>query len=64
MPIYEYECEKCNEKFEVLHFSHESEEDLECPACQGRRLKRVQSPFNSTSIETTQAGGCRPAGGG
>ncbi len=33
MPIYEYECEKCQHKFETLVFKSDAEEQKPCPCC-------------------------------
>jgi putative FmdB family regulatory protein len=40
MPIYEYECEGCQEEFELLIRGREAPE---CPSCGGRRLQRLLS---------------------
>jgi len=42
MPIYEYECEKCRRRFELLQ--HFSDEPLKvCPECEGP-VRRVIQP--------------------
>jgi putative FmdB family regulatory protein len=33
MPIYEYCCDSCNNKFEVLRSMSDSSRDTECPKC-------------------------------
>ncbi len=33
MPIYEYECPDCDEKFEQFKPVHASGEDVPCPKC-------------------------------
>jgi putative FmdB family regulatory protein len=41
MPIYEYECEKCHHRFEVMqHFSDDPVEI--CPDCQGHVHRVIQ----------------------
>ena len=45
MPIYEYRCDKCNNSFEKLVFAGE-EEDVKCPECGNRDVKRVISAFS------------------
>lgn len=49
MPIYEYECGKCGEKFEVLQKASETNEGLCCPKCQADKPERVLSAFCSGS---------------
>jgi putative FmdB family regulatory protein len=43
MPIYEFGCEACGERFEELVGppAGASEQELRCPACGGDRLKRL-----------------------
>lgn len=41
MPIYEYECERCQKVFETLVLS--PSERVTCPHCGGEDLKRVMS---------------------
>jgi len=48
MPIYEYECLKCGEKFERLRRLCDSDEDLQCPVCGTPYPKRAISTFAST----------------
>lgn len=40
MPIYEYYCDKCDEKFETLVFG---KEQPDCPKCGKSDVKRVMS---------------------
>jgi putative FmdB family regulatory protein len=58
MPIYEYECRKCNEKFEVIQKAGDTNEGLNCPKCQADKPERVLSAFCSTSPK-----GAAPRGG-
>ena len=44
MPIYEYECETCSSKFELLQ-SVSDKRDTFCPKCQGHS-HRVFSPIS------------------
>ncbi len=58
MPLYEYECKKCGNKFEKLVFSSDSE-DVKCPKCKSNETKRILSLFSS------KASGCSsPVGSG
>jgi putative FmdB family regulatory protein len=47
MPIYEYECRICKERFEVLQKMNEDNSDLFCPRCSADRPQRVLSLFCS-----------------
>lgn len=47
MPIYEYECRECKERFEVLQRVGEGNEDLCCPKCDANKPEKVLSPFCS-----------------
>ncbi len=50
MPIYEYECRECQNRFELLVFDSTS---LACPACQGTDLERLMS-LSSVSSDGTR----------
>jgi len=43
MPIYEYQCRRCDKKFQSLIMKQEEEKELFCPDCKGRDLKRLIS---------------------
>jgi len=57
MPLYEYRCQKCGKKFELLRRMSDADRYLECPECRSAEVERLLSTFS--------AGGCRPnqAGG-
>jgi putative FmdB family regulatory protein len=43
MPIYEYQCEGCDQVFQQLIMGKADEKKLACPECGGGRLKRLIS---------------------
>jgi putative FmdB family regulatory protein len=44
MPVYEYRCESCGERFEKLVRSISQEPpEVGCPACQGAEVRRLIS---------------------
>lgn len=43
MPIYEYRCQECGEKFEKLVRSMDSAPEIKCPKCGGQKVKRLIS---------------------
>lgn len=43
MPIYEYQCLSCETEFQRLILKKEEKEDLSCPECGGRHVKRLIS---------------------
>jgi putative FmdB family regulatory protein len=47
MPIYEYECGKCKERFEVLRKVDEDDAGLCCPKCKAEKPARLLSAFCS-----------------
>lgn len=63
MPIYEYLCEDCNEKFEVLVRSS-TKPDLVCPVCGSRKVVKVISLFGvSGGTGRKTADSCVPTSG-
>jgi len=49
MPIYEYECRKCAERFELLLSIKTNDNDIRCPKCGKESPKRLLSSFGTTS---------------
>ena len=49
MPIYEYVCEKCGAQSEILVKS--IGEEVTCPKCGGRELKKLLSTFSARGGE-------------
>jgi putative FmdB family regulatory protein len=75
MPIYEYRCESCSGKFELLTRFAERDTAQACPACESTRTRVLVSSFafagaessgaldfGSSESEGTGGGGC--CGGG
>jgi len=49
MPIYEYECEKCGERFELRRSVSDSDSEIRCPKCETENPQRVFSMFTAGS---------------
>ncbi|MFC2070236.1 zinc ribbon domain-containing protein [Chloroflexota bacterium] len=58
MPIYEYECEKCGQRFELRRAVIDDNNFVKCPRCGGKHLRKVYSSFGITS----SGKGCAPSG--
>lgn len=43
MPVYEYECDKCGSKFEVLRPISGDDREVKCPHCQAENPRWVIS---------------------
>ncbi len=56
MPLYEYECRMCKERFEVLQKMNEGSSHLRCPKCHTDRPQRVLSLFSSGIVKSSD--GC------
>jgi len=72
MPLFEYRCQDCNTKFEVLHKSSVNQEEVSCPECKSSNNKKLLSTFSasmgssSASGDSCATGNCglpAPAGG-
>ena len=55
MPIYEYRCRECGEKFEKLVRFGTSTSEIKCPECGGRRVEKLISAFRTKISSTTAA---------
>ena len=62
MPIYEYECQACGHEFEKLVVN--TSQEIVCPKCQDKDLKKLFSMFSGHSGgKSTSLGGGEAAGG-
>ena len=48
MPIFEYRCKDCGEKFETLVYSTSDTGDIECPECGSTQTEKQMSMFASS----------------
>lgn len=69
MPIYEYKCRECGDKFEKLVRTSTAEKDVRCPACDSQIVQRQVSVCGvigggSDFSPAPSAGSCAPSGGG
>ncbi|UCH50682.1 MAG: zinc ribbon domain-containing protein [Chloroflexota bacterium] len=58
MPIYEYECTNCGEKFEAHRKISDRDSEVKCPKCGKKQPRRIFSIFSS-SISSDQS--CAPS---
>jgi len=59
MPIYEYKCGSCAEDFEKLVFGNQ---DVSCPKCSSKKVKKKFSVFCSAGTEKPLAGTAASSG--
>jgi putative FmdB family regulatory protein len=66
MPIYEYRCESCAGKFEVLTGFAERDTAQACPTCESTKTRVLVSSFASFggSMESSSSDFTAKAGGG
>ena len=57
MPIYEYRCKNCDERFEAIRPIGDRARNVICPECGKKRAEKLPSTFSAT-------GSCGPASGG
>ncbi len=57
MPLYEFQCTKCENRFEELVTSAEEEAEITCTACGSTKIFKVMSTF------ATARSHCRDVGG-
>jgi putative FmdB family regulatory protein len=66
MPIYEYRCSECGEKFEKLVRLSTSTTEIECSKCGSRKVDKLISAFSarvsSTALASSSA--CAPSSSG
>jgi len=57
MPIYEYQCEECAERFEKLVRSSTKQEEITCPKCGSGLVRKALSVFGFTGGSKTSSAG-------
>ena len=60
MPIYEYECSNCGEKFELFERIYDANHKAKCPKCRDSKLRRVLSTFVNNISSGQSCGPTRP----
>ena len=53
MPIYEYECEKCGNRFENFRLFSGTEKNIKCPKCGAEKPKRIMSSIAKSSSDNS-----------
>jgi len=61
MPIYEYQCRKCERFFEKIRIFRKEKDSVKCPYCGEEGADRVVSKFSSFSKGESSSSSC---GGG
>jgi putative FmdB family regulatory protein len=68
MPIYEYLCKDCGQRFEMLRMIKDADTPIPCISCRGVRTQRAVSVFFAQSgskvIAGGSNGGCAGCSGG
>ena len=57
MPIYEYECRNCGEKFELRRGITDDDSEIKCPKCEAANPRRILSVFSTGA----SGGVCAPS---
>ncbi len=62
MPIYDYQCRKCENTYDVFHKVREVIEDVVCPSCgSGEHVRLLSAPSFSMGSSKSE-GSCAPGG--
>jgi putative FmdB family regulatory protein len=68
MPIYEYKCINCGERFELLKSAPDGNADTNCPKCGDKDTQRILSTFATFTAYSSMAApsdeSCLPSSGG
>jgi len=56
MPIFEYQCRKCEHDFEAL--VRGADEKVACPQCGGRRVTKKLSLFAVSGVKSGKGSAC------
>ena len=66
MPMYEFRCRECGERFEELRGVNEPDAGIECPRCGCGLIERLLSSFATSAASSpsgsSSGGSCGPRG--
>lgn len=63
MPLYEYQCKKCEEKFETLVSLSKLDEPVKCPKCGSDETEKLLSTFcASVGSSSSKGASCATSG--
>lgn len=54
MPIYEYKCQECGKKFELLQRLGATNEEVRCPECGAPKPVKQFSVFSSSGSSSSE----------
>jgi putative FmdB family regulatory protein len=57
MPLYEYECGECGQRFERLVSLSEARQSMKCPKCGSKSVRKLMSVF-ATAGGQSEASEC------
>ena len=60
MPLYEYQCKKCEKRFETLLSFKESGDPVKCPHCGSQETDRLLSTFSASVGGSARNASCKP----
>ncbi|MCS7282275.1 MAG: zinc ribbon domain-containing protein [Anaerolineae bacterium] len=63
MPVYEYRCPKCGEKFEKFVRSASAQNEVVCPRCGNAEVEKMVSLFGLTGSARISSGSSCSTGG-
>ena len=68
MPVYEYQCQDCDKRFEALRPMSQIDAPIACPRCNGSNARRAISVFAAISRGadggSSMLASSAPSGGG
>jgi len=60
MPLYEYQCKKCEKRFETLLSLRELDDPVKCPDCGSEETDRLLSTFSAFVGGSARNASCKP----
>lgn len=63
MPLYEYHCQPCDARFELLQSASADRDDVRCPRCDGA-VERILSTFTTAGGNGYASAGAASCGSG
>jgi len=55
VPVYEYICMKCNNRFSLLQSLYPESKDTQCPKCESTKVKKMISAFSCASASESDS---------
>lgn len=64
MPVYDYKCNDCGNKYDIYFKVRENKEEIECPSCKSKSAKKLMTSASISGFSSGISNYEPPSGSG